>query len=161
MARITYCCYVKHHESASEMHAPQLGSNRSFGVVFAIVFLALGLYPLLKGRLPTSPLSITSLGLSATFLAISFLVPRLLAIPNLLWFKLGLKLHVVFSFAIMAFLFFGLFLPIGLILKLLGKTPIPNTEKSNKPTYWVTREQSQGQSSGQSDDQWTDFKFQF
>lgn len=144
------------------MHAPQLGSNRSFGFVFAAVFLVLSMYPLLSGQLPTtSMVSITSLALSAAFLAISLLAPRLLAIPNFLWFKLGLKLHVVFSFAIMAFLFFGLFLPIGLILKLLGKTPIPKAENSEKQTYWVTREQSQAQSSGQDHDQWTDFKFQF
>lgn len=148
------------------MHAPQLGSNRSFGFVFAILFLALGLYPLLSGGLPkslhdTSFQTSTSLAISAVLFTISLLTPSLLAIPNLLWFKLGLKLHVVFSFAIMAFLFFGLFLPIGLILKLLGKTPIPKVEKSNKHTYWVTREQSQDQSSGQNDDQWTDFKFQF
>lgn len=152
------------------MHAPQLGSNRSFGFVFAILFLALGLYPLYRGGLPTSLndtsfQTAASLTASAILLTIATLAPRLLSIPNLLWFKFGLKLHVVFSFAIMALLFFGLFLPIGLILRLLGKTPIPETENLEKQTYWVTREKSQHpnhpQSSEPNDDQWTDFKFQF
>lgn len=148
------------------MHAPQLGSNRSFGFVFAILFLALGLYPLLSQGLPSSAQATSlqiaaSLATSAVFLTISVFAPRLLAMPNLIWFKLGLKLHVVFSFAIMAFLFFGLFLPIGLLLRLFGKTPIQTVENQKKQTYWVTREHSQPQSSGLTCDQWTDFKFQF
>ena len=147
------------------MHAPQLGSNRSFGFVFTIVFLAIGSYKITSGLIAngTFQVSVSSgafLILALLMLAISLFAPGLLRFPNLLWFKLGLKLHVFFSFAIMAFLFFGLFLPIGAVLKILGKTPIPQSENSNKQTYWVRRDPNR-QISKQDPDQWTDFNFQF
>ena len=150
------------------MHAPQLGSNRSFGFVFTIVFLAIGIYKITSGFIANGQfqVSVSSgafLILSILLLAISIFAPGILRLPNLLWFKLGLKLHIFFSFAIMAFLFFGLFLPIGAVLKILGKTPIPQSENfdnANKQTYWVRREPNR-QISKQDPDQWTDFNFQF
>ncbi len=147
------------------MHAPQLGSNRSFGFVFTIVFLAISIYKITSGliangKFQVSGSSLAFLILAFLILAISILAPGFLRLPNLLWFKLGLKLHIIFSFAIMAFLFFGLFLPIGAVLKILGKTPIPQTENSNKQTYWVRREPNR-QISKQDPYQWTDFNFQF
>ena len=150
------------------MHAPQLGSNRSFGFVFTIVFLAIGSYKIASGLIANGEfqISVSSgafLLLALLLLAISITAPGFLRLPNLLWFKLGLKLHILFSFAIMALLFFGLFLPIGAVLKILGKTPIPQSEKfnnANKQTYWVRREPNR-QISKQDPDQWTDFNFQF
>lgn len=147
------------------MHAPQLGSNRSFGFVFTFVFFAIGIYKITSGliangRLQVSVSSGTFLFLTLLLLAISIFAPGVLRLPNLLWFRLGLKLHIFFSFAIMAFLFFGLFLPIGAVLKILGKTPIPQSENANKQTYWVRREPNR-QIGEQNQDKWTDFNFQF
>ncbi|MBN8540333.1 MAG: hypothetical protein J0L82_08105 [Deltaproteobacteria bacterium] len=156
---------MKHHESAAEMHAPQLGSDRSFGFVFATIFLAIGIYQIVAGQIAHGKIQISNysgilLFLAFLLFAISILSPNILRVPNLLWFKLGLKLHIIFSFAVMALLFFGLFLPIGVVLKILGKTPIPQTENAERETYWVRRE-SNPQIKKQDPDQWTDFNFQF
>lgn len=135
------------------MHAPQLGTNRSFGFVFTFVFLAIGVYKIVANGFQIYPASVALLSVSGALLLVSIFKPALLRIPNLLWFKFGLKLHILFSFAIMAFLFFGLFLPIGWALRAVGKTPIPKKENALNQTYWVTRDQI--------GDQWTDFKLQF
>ncbi len=131
------------------MHTVQQGSSRNFGFVFTFVFLAIGVFPLFKSQ----PVRLPLLIIAASFAAIAALAPRLLDFPNRIWFHFGLRLHTVFSFLIMAILFFGLFVPIGLILKALGKTPIPQTEDSKKESYWITSETRE--------DQWTDFKLQF
>ena len=66
----------------------KISSNRSFGIVFFIVFLLIALYPLLKGN----DLRVWSLIISFVFLILGLINSKILTPLNRLWFKFGLLL---------------------------------------------------------------------
>ena len=112
----------------------KIGSNRSFGIVFFVVFLLIALYPLLK----ESDLRIWSLLISLIFLALGLLNSNLLTPLNKLWFKFGLFLGKIISPLIMGFIFFVVVTPIGIIMRLLGKDLL-NLKYNKKKSYWIEK----------------------
>ena len=116
------------------MDEVKLSSNRSFGVVFFIVFLLIGLYPLLKGN----DLRIWSLIISFIFLALGLINSRILTPLNRLWFKFGLLLGKFISPLIMGIIFFIVVTPIGIIMRLLKKDLL-NLKFNKKETYWIDK----------------------
>jgi len=123
------------HESYTREEHVEGSSNRSFGVVFAVVFAIIGLLPLLFGRAPR----LWALAVAALFLAVALLVPGLLAPLNRLWLRLGLLLHRVVSPVAMGIVFFGVITPMALVMRLLGKDPLRLRFDRNAPTYWIER----------------------
>ena len=117
------------------MDEVKLSSNRSFGVVFFIVFLLIGLYPLLKGN----DLRIWSLIISFIFLALGFINSKILTPLNRLWFKFGLLLGKFISPLIMGIIFFFVVTPIGIIMRLLKKDLL-NLKKKDTKSYWIKRD---------------------
>ena len=99
---------------------PQPGSERSFGVVFTIVFTIIALYPLLNGN---EPFFIVG-GLATLTLVITLVRPSLLKTPNILWFKFGLALGSVVSPVVLFLIYLTTLFPIGLIWKVVGKDPL-------------------------------------
>ena len=71
----------------------KVSSNRSFGVVFFIVFLIIALYPIINGQ----ELRVWSLVISLIFLILAFINSKVLTPLNQLWFKLGLILGKIIS----------------------------------------------------------------
>ena len=116
------------------MDEVKLSSNRSFGVVFFIVFLLIGLYPLLKGN----DLRIWSLIISFIFLALGLINSRILTPLNRLWFKFGLLLGKFISPIIMVIIFFIVVTPIGIIMRLFKKDLL-NLKFNKKETYWIDK----------------------
>ena len=116
------------------MDEVKLSSNRSFGVVFFIVFLLIGLYPLLKGN----DLRIWSLVISFIFLALGLINSKILTPLNRLWFKFGLLLGKFISPLIMGIIFFVVVTPIGIIMRLLKKDLL-NLKYNKKETYWIDK----------------------
>ena len=116
------------------MDEVKLSSNRSFGVVFFIVFLLIGLYPLLKGN----DLRIWSLIISFIFLALGLINSKILTPLNRLWFKFGLLLGRFMSPLIMGIIFFVVVTPIGIIMRLLKKDLL-NLKYNKKETYWIDK----------------------
>ena len=112
----------------------KLSSNRNFGVVFFIVFLLIGLYPLLKGN----DLRIWSLIISFIFLALGLINSRILTPLNKLWFKFGLLLGKFISPLIMGIIFFIVVTPIGIIMRLFKKDLL-NLKFNEKETYWIEK----------------------
>lgn len=123
------------HESYTREETHEGSSNRSFGIVFAVVFAIIGLLPLLFGRMPRG----WALIVGALFLAVALAVPRVLAPLNRLWFKLGLLLHHVVSPLAMGIVFFGVITPMALVMRLLGKDPLRLRFDRSAPTYWIER----------------------
>ena len=109
-------------------------SNRSFGIVFFIVFLLIGVYPLLKGN----DLRIWSLIISFIFLALGLINSKILTPLNRLWFKFGLLLGRFISPIIMGIIFFVVVTPIGIIMRLLKKDLL-NLRYNKKETYWIDK----------------------
>ena len=95
----------------------KISSNRSFGIVFFIVFLLIALYPLLKDN----DLRIWSLVISFIFLILGLINSKILTPLNRLWFKFGLLLGRFISPLIMGIIFFVVVTPIGIIMRLLKK----------------------------------------
>ena len=112
----------------------KISSNRSFGIVFFIVFLLIALYPLLKDDY----VRIWSLIISIIFLILGVLNSKLLNPLNKIWFKFGLFLGKIISPIIMGVIFFLVVTPIGFLMKLLGKDLI-NLKFNNKKTYWIEK----------------------
>ncbi len=113
-----------------------IGSERSFGTAFAILFAATALLPWLHGR----PIRLWALGVAAVLLAAAWWAPGLLSPLNRLWFRLGLALHAIVNPVVMAVLFYGAFLPMGLLLRLLRKDPLRLQWRPEADTYWIPRE---------------------
>tara|TARA_Y100000741_G_scaffold289689_1_gene229724 strand:+ start:3261 stop:3641 length:381 start_codon:yes stop_codon:yes gene_type:complete len=109
----------------------QIGSNRSFGIVFFIVFLLVALWPILKN----GELRIWSLIISIIFLILGILNSKILSPLNILWFKFGILLGKIISPLVMGLIFFTVVTPTSLILKLFNKDTL-SLKKNNTNTYW-------------------------
>ena len=118
----------------SDYNDIKISSNRSFGVVFFIVFLLIALYPLLNNN----EVRLWSLIISALFLILGILNSKILSPLNKIWFKFGLILGKIISPIIMGIIFFLVVTPIGFIMKLLGKDLI-NLKFNNKKSYWIEK----------------------
>jgi len=112
----------------------KISSNRSFGIVFFIVFLLIALYPLINSE----EIRIWSVIISLIFLVLGLLKSKILTPLNKLWFKFGILLGKVISPLIMSIIFFLVVTPIGLIMRLLGKDLL-NLKYSDTKSYWIEK----------------------
>jgi hypothetical protein len=112
----------------------KIGSNRSFGLVFSIVFLIISLYPLVND----DSIRIWSIILSLIFLILGLLNSNILAPLNRIWFKFGIILGGIVSPIIMGLVFFLVVTPTSLILKLFKKDTL-NLKKNDSVTYWIMK----------------------
>ena len=124
------------HEEFSRDEAPKGGSDRAFGVVFAVVFVLVALYPLLDG----GAVRLWALLASAAFLALALVRPALLAPLNALWTKLGLVLHNIVNPLVLGLMFYLVLTPTALLLRLFGKDLVGRKFDSERTSYWVDRE---------------------
>ena len=112
----------------------KISSNRSFGIVFFIVFLLIGTYPLLNN----DHVRIWSIIISIVFLILGLLNSKILFPLNKIWFKFGILLGKFVSPIVMAFVFFGVVTPISFIMKILKKDLL-NIKKNEKSSYWIAK----------------------
>ena len=115
-------------------------SEKSFGVVFSIVFLIVALYPLINSE----SLRIWALVVSIIFFLLAFLAPKILVLPNKLWFKFGLLIGSIVAPIVITLIFFITVLPTGLIMRLLGKDLLKQKLDKNTKSYWVKRSEPMG-----------------
>lgn len=123
-------------ESKSNIDSPKIGSERSFGVVFSIVFLIFALYPFSSFY----KVNIYLLTISLGFFIIAFLAPQYLKLLNRLWFKFGLFLGSIFAPIAMGIIYFLAILPTGLIMRLLKKDLLNLKLSKKRKSYWIERE---------------------
>ena len=108
--------------------------NITFGILFFIVFLIIGLYPLKNGL----NIRFWSLGLSFIFLIITFIRPNLFTPLNKLWIQFGILLGKVISPIVMGLVFFFVVTPIGILVRLFKKDVMGLKKKET--SYWINRE---------------------
>ena len=109
-------------------------SNKSFGLVFFIVFLLIGIYPLLKD----GELRVWSIIISLIFLFLGLLNSKLLSPLNRLWFKFGTLLGKIISPFIMSIIFFFVVTPVAMIMRTLGKDLL-NLKYNKNKSYWIKK----------------------
>ena len=112
-------------------------SEKKFGIIFSIIFLVIGLWPLLN----QGPIRLWSIGLSFLFLAATLLLPKSLRILNDNWIKLGEILGKIIAPIVMALVFFTILTPISIIVRILGKDLL-RLKFSKNDTYWIKREKN-------------------
>ena len=118
----------------------KMGSNRSFGLVFFVVFLILGLWPVKSG----GDINILLILISLVFLFLAIIKSKFLTPLNKLWFKFGIKLGAIIAPIVMGVVFFLVVTPIGIIMKITGRDLINKKINKNIKTYWLNRKKAVG-----------------
>ena len=112
----------------------KISSNRSFGIVFFVVFLLIALYPLTY----SGELRIWSVIISLIFMFLGLINSKILTPLNKLWFRFGIFLGKIISPVIMGIIFFLVVTPIGLFMRLLRKDLL-NLRYNKKKSYWIEK----------------------
>ena len=117
----------------------KISSNRSFGVLFCIVFAIIAVWPIMyDGSLRIWPIPI-----SFIFLVLGLLNSKLLSPLNLVWVKFGEFLGRIIAPIVMAIIYFAIVTPIGLFMRLIGKDLL-NIKFLKNNSYWIKREKNIG-----------------
>ena len=121
-----------HEDYARRIEA---GSDKSFGVVFAVVFAIIGVFPMWGGGSP----AYWAFGLSAVFLLLALARPGTLKPLNRIWHLVGLGLSKVVNPLVLGFLFFVTITPMALVMRMMGKDPLRLKFDSAAESYWIER----------------------
>ena len=113
----------------------KISSNRSFGILFSILFAIVAFWPIINGN----PLRLWPIPISVIFLILGLLNSKLLNPLNVVWVKFGELLGRIIAPIVMALIYFIIITPIGLFMRLIRKDLL-NLKFSKANTYWIKRE---------------------
>ena len=113
----------------------KLPSNRKFGFFFTAIFLLASSYSYyVDSELMVYILS----AICGVFLIITIINADVLLPLNKLWMKFGILLGKIVSPIIMGIIFFGIFTPIAILMRLSGRDELHLRFKKKK-THWINR----------------------
>ncbi len=113
----------------------KLPSNRKFGLFFTAIFLLASFYSYYIG----CEIMVFIFGASCgTFLIITIINADALLPLNKLWMRFGILLGMIITPIIMGIIFFGIFTPIAIFMRLSGRDELRLSLKKKK-TYWINR----------------------
>ena len=115
-------------------------SNKSFGILFFIVFMGFGLWPLTKGNNP----SILLIAISLLFLILGILNSKILTPLNNSWVKLGEILGRIIAPVVMALVYFLILTPVSLVVRVFGKDLLGLKYIKKQNSYWIYRKKNVG-----------------
>ena len=115
-------------------------SNKSFGLLFFVVFLILGLWPLKNGE----SLNLYFITVSVVFLILGLLNSKFLSPLNKSWIKLGEILGFIIAPIVMALVYFVILTPVSIIVRVFGKDLLGLKFLKKKDTYWIKRKKTLG-----------------
>lgn len=113
---------------------------RNFLLIWGMIFTVIGFYPLTKG----SQLHLWAVGVAAFFVLAAFIRPMLFTRFYTLWIKVGEFIGGIISKLVLFTLFYGLFTPAALALRVMGKDLLGKKLDKNSTTYWIKREKQPG-----------------
>tara|TARA_B100000795_G_scaffold240626_1_gene202900 strand:- start:117 stop:500 length:384 start_codon:yes stop_codon:yes gene_type:complete len=117
------------------MQIKNKSTNRSFGIVFFIVFLIVAFYPFFNNE----DIRVWSLFIAIIFLILGLLNSKILTPLNSVWFRFGLLLGKIVSPVIMGIIFFTIVTPIAFFMRILGKDLL-NLRYNNDKSYWIKKD---------------------
>lgn len=120
---------------AKSLDNRKLSSNRSFGLIVFAILSVIGVFQLVEGKSSY----IFYIIVSGYFLFFALIAPALLEPLNRLWFSLGYFLHMVINPVILAILFFGIFTPIGITIRLIDRKFFHLRFDPGAESYWIER----------------------
>ena len=118
----------------------QISSNKSFGILFFIVFFLIGIWPLFNGE----ALRIWPIPIALIFLVLGLINSKILTPLNLIWVKFGELLGKIIAPIVMALVYFVVLTPISLILRLVNKDILKLKILKNTDSYWIKRKKKIG-----------------
>jgi hypothetical protein len=124
------------HEDLRRQVQVHSSSDRQFGIVIAAALTIYGLWPLRHA----GPVRIPAIAAAALIAVLALARPTLLHPLNLLWSRLGLLMGRIANPVITAVLFFLVFTPAGLLMRLFGKDPLKLRYAPDVDTYWIPRQ---------------------
>ena len=123
------------HENLNREEEVKVSSDQSFGIVFALVFLAVGVWVVSGGQSKGWFFFVSA----ALFLVVAIARPSILGPLNRAWAKFGLLLGQVFNPLLLGVVFFLVVTPIAVIVRLWGKDSLHLKSKSDLESYWIDR----------------------
>lgn len=114
----------------------QLPSDKKFGLMFTFVFALIACYNLKFGNYL---IAVVYFVLCTSFFLVALFKSYLLRPLNKIWLKIGILMGSIVSPIVMGFIFFGIFTPIALLMRLLGRDEL-KLKRKNTDSFWVTRE---------------------
>ena len=123
------------HENLDREDEIKTPTDQSFGVVFTIVFLSLGIWMVWKGRSEAWVLLVSA----ALLFVVALARPFILNPFNQAWMKFGLLLSCVVNPVILGVVFFLIISPMAILRKLLGKDSLRLKFDPNTNSYWISR----------------------
>ena len=117
----------------------KISSNKSFGILFFIVFALISIWPLIQG----GSLRIWPIPIAILFLILGLINSKLLNPLNIVWVKFGELLGRIIAPIVMSIIYFLIVTPTGLFMRLIGKDLL-KIKFSNRQSYWTKREQNIG-----------------
>ena len=123
------------HENLDREDEIKTPTDRSFGVVFTIVFLFLGIWMAWKGRSEAWVFLVSA----ALLFVVALARPFILNPFNQAWMKFGLLLSCVVNPVILGVVFFLIISPMAILRKLLGKDSLHLKFNPNTDSYWISR----------------------
>lgn len=124
------------HEIDERQYQIKQSSDRSFGIVFTVLFALIGIWPLLDATAPRW----WAILIAVVLLVIAIFRPPILAPLNRAWTRFGLLLHGVVNPILMALMFYLAVTPIGLLMRLAGKDPLRTRFDDTAVSYWIHRD---------------------
>ena len=112
----------------------KVSSNRSFGIVFFVVFILIAIYPLTNDE----NIRIWSIIVSLVFLILGIFNSKILTPLNIIWSKFGFFLGKIVSPLVMGIIFFFVVTPTGLLMKIFKKDLL-NLKYNDDDTYWIKK----------------------
>lgn len=123
------------HEDLSRQERVEGSSDRAFGVVFAAVFAIIGAWPLWSG----AAVRWWAFAAACLFGLAALAYPAILGPLNRWWMKLGLLLGKIMGPVALGVLFYGVFSPMGTLMRLAGKDPLRMRRDATARSYWIGR----------------------
>ncbi len=112
-------------------------NNKSFGILFFIVFLLIAIWPVLESE----SIRVWSLAISIIFLVLGIINSKILSPLKKGWIKLGEILGKVVAPVVMGFIYFVVITPIGVLMRLFGKDLL-NIKFNKNKSYWIKRDKN-------------------
>jgi len=108
-------------------------AEREFGLIVGGVLLLLSSWWIYRGKFHSA--TQLTLPLASLLLLLGVIFPRALVYPNKVWMVLAEVLSFISTRIVLAFVYFAILTPIGVVKRLFGWDPL-NRRAARSDTYW-------------------------
>jgi len=114
-----------------------LPGNRSFGLLFTVIFLGLACRQIFKEGFNLH--SWMWLGAAGVIAFISFFCPDILLPFNRAWMRLGVFMNKIVSPVVLGFLYIFLIVPTGFFIRIFSRDAMNRKFDTSVKSYWQAR----------------------